>query len=785
MLKNYFKIALRNIKRFPVYSLLNITGLAIGMTCTFLILLWVLDEISYDKFHKNANELYRVLENQYYGGGEIFPVVVTPNPLAPALKEEFPEIIRSSRFTDNYWLVQKGDEFINEKFAAVDQDFLEMFTVQFLAGDITNALKEPHSVVITEDMAKKYFDEENPIGKTMKINKNFIFTVTGVIKEYPNNSHLQFNLLVPFKYLKETGTDLDNWGNNSIYTYVELQKDVDHKILNEKITGFIKKYNEGSTTEIFIQNIKKVHLHSSGKFTADIDGHGDIANVRIFGIVAIFILLIACINFMNLSTAQSARRAKEIGMRKVSGANKGKVIVQFFGESILIAFVAHVIAMIFVELLLPGFNNLSGKQLDVNYNSYKLYLGLISIIIFTGLLAGSYPALFLSSFKPLNVIKGVISRNPGNSSLRRILVILQFSLSIFLIICTLIISSQLNYIQNRKLGLNKENISYFRFGEDIRQKRTTVKDELVKNPNIISASVSNQIPTSILNSSDGLSWEGKSPDEDILFHMVSVDEDYANTFKLELHEGRFFSKDFPSDSLSVVINEKALDIMGIEDPIGKTLSLWRYNLKLIGVVKNFHFKSIRTKIEPLIMFMNQDSYNIYFMRMNPDNIISTVEYIEKIFKKFDPASPFHINFLDKDYDNLYRSEKQMSKIFNYFSLLAIFISCLGLIGLSSFMVERRTKEIGIRKTNGARTIEIFTLLSKEFVLWVLISFLIAAPVAWYVMDKWLQGFAYHTNLNWWIFILAGLLCLIIAILTISWQSYWAARKNPVEALRYE
>ncbi len=785
MIKNYFKIILRNFRRFPVYSLLNIGGLAIGMTCTFLILLWVQDEISYDKFYKDADNLYRVLENQHYAGGEIFPVAVTPSGLAPALKEEFPEITRSSRYGSNWWLVQKGNEFVNEKFMAVDPDFLKMFDVQFVKGDASSALNEPQSLIMTEEMARKYYGDENPLGKTLNVDRKYLFTVTGVIKKLPHNSHMDFSLLIPFKFLRETGTDINNWGNNSYYTYVELQKDADPSAVDAKIKNFIKKYNEGSTTDIFLQNVQKIHLYSSGKYTADISGLGDITHVKIFSVVALLILIIACINFMNLSTAQSARRAKEIGMRKVAGASKRKIILQFFGESIFMAFVAHIIAMILVELLLPTFNNISGKQLDINYQSINLYIILLSIILFTGLLAGSYPALFLSSFNPLSVIKGVNNKNKGNAGFRRVLVIIQFSLSVFLIICTLIIGSQLKYIRNIKLGLNKDNIGYFWFGKDIQKKRVALKNELLKNPDIISASISNQLPTNVGNSSDGFKWEGKNPDEDVLFHLLAVDEDYAETFKLKMEEGRFFSTDYPSDSFAVVINEKAAEVIGYKDPIGKPLSVWQYNLHIIGVVKDFHFKSVHNKIEPLVMFMNPDWFNVFFVRMNPENITETVKFIEKTVKKFDPVSPVYFKFLDKDYDNLYRSENQMGKIFNYFSLLAIIISCLGLLGLSSFMAERRTKEIGVRKVNGAKNNEIFILLSKEFTVWVIISFLIASPLAWYAMNKWLHSFAYHTKMEWWEFLVAGLILLAVALLTVSFQVYKAASKNPVEALRYE
>lgn len=785
MIISYLKIIFRNIRRFPAYSFINISGLAIGMTCTFLILLWVQDELSYDRYYENAGDLYRVLENQHYAGGEIFPVAVTPSGLAPALKEDIPEIIRAARYRSNYWLVQKDDGYITERFENADQDFLKMFSIQFIKGDIQTALVEPHSVILTEEMAEKYFGQEDPIGRTLDINKGHLIKVTGVIKKPKQNSHLDFNFLMPFIYLKETGTDMNDWSNNSHYTYVQLQKDADSRKVNEKIKDLLKKYHEGSTTEIFLQNVKKIHLYSSGKYAADIGGHGDIAYVRIFSIVAIFVLLIACINFMNLSTAQSARRAKEIGLRKVAGAGKRKLITQFIGETIFIAFVAHIIAMILVEILLPTFNQLAGKQLDINYRSLHLYVCLLALVIFTGLLAGSYPAFFLSAFKPVNALKGVLNKNPGNSGLRRVLVIIQFSLSVFLIICTMIVGSQLRYMQNKKLGLNKENIGYFYIGSELRQKRNALKNELLKNPDIQSACFSNQLPTYIINSTDGFGWEGKNPDDDILFHMVNVDEGYIRTFELELSEGRFFSADYSSDSSSTIINEKAAEIIGFKEPVGKTLSVWDDKTKIIGVVKNFHFKSVHNKIEPLVMYMNPDQYYACFIRMNPDHITATVDYIEQTTKKLDPDSPVYFNFLDRDYDNLYRAERRMLKIFNYFSLLAIIISCLGLTGLSSFIIERRRKEVGIRKANGAGKYEIFTLLSKEFLLWVTISIILASPVAWYAMNKWLQNFAYQTQINWWVFLAAGLAAILVAFLTVGWQSFRSASRNPVEALRYE
>jgi len=753
--------------------------MAIGMASAILILLWVQDEISYDRHFENADNLYRIIRsgNPFEGGGS--PSVLTPGPLAPALKEEYPEIIRSSRYVPGTLLsFKKGDEFIEETVAMVDKDFLKMFNIKFLKGDTNSAFNDPCNMIISEEMAGKYFGDEEPIGKTLTLTEmNLIFTITGVIKR-PHNSHLMFNSLIPVEFRGP----INKW-MWFCYNYIELKNGTDSEIIDEKIKDFLKK-SQGWHAEISLQNIKKIHLFSSGKYTEEFSNNGDITYVGIMGLIALFILLIACINFINLSTAQSAQRAKEIGIRKVAGANKRKIVVQFLGESLLIVLAAHVIAMIFVELLLPGFNNIIGKQLSVNYQSTGLYFSLITVVLFCGLLAGSYPALYLSSFKPLNTMKGVINKNPGNAQFRRVLVIFQFSLSVLLIICTLIVGNQFNYIQNKDLGFIKDNIGYFT--SHTRPKGTLLEDlkrELSNNPDILSVTRGNN-PVSINNSVNGFYWTGKIEGKDVPFNILSCDPDYAKTFQLELKKGRFFSPEFSTDSFAVVINENAAEIMGYKEPIGKIISTpWGSKLNIIGVVKDFHFKSMHYKMEPLIMTLGQEIE--FFIRMKPDKVASTIEYIKKTFKSFNLPYPLNFCFLEDDYDKLYRTEQRLGKIFSYFTFLAIFISCLGLIGLSSFMIERRTKEIGIRKINGAKSNEIFFLLLKEYIIWVMISIIIACPIAWYTMNKWLQNFAYRINISLWIFVLAGVIALLIALLTVSWQSYRAAGKNPVEALRYE
>ncbi|HEX3007485.1 MAG TPA: FtsX-like permease family protein, partial [Bacteroidales bacterium] len=536
--------------------------------------------------------------------------------------------------------------------------------------------------------------------------------------------------------------------------------------------------------EIFLQNIQKIHLYSAGKYIFDVNSLGDIAYVRMMAIIAVFILLIACINFINLSTAQSLRRSREIGVRKTAGASRRKIVAQFLGESLLIVFVAHILAMIMAELLLPGYNHFVGKHLEINYHSAGLYGCLMIMILFCSLLAGSYPAFYMSSLKTVNTLKGNVSNKIGNAQFRRTLVVFQFSLTALLIVSTLMVGKQLRFMQNKNLGFNKDNIGYFMF--PIRPgdpKLESLKKELCKNPDILNVTMGDN-PINNEWTSGGFNWPEKKAGDDILFHFLGVDEDYAKTFKIEVKQGRFFSSEFPGDNTAIIINEEAAKTMGLKNPVGETLTTPDgAKLNVIGVVKDFHFQSLHNKIGPLIMRLGVS--NNFRVRMKPDHILSTVGFIEKTFKSFQPGLPLDFHFLSDDFDNLYRAEQRMSKIFGYFSLLAIIISCLGLIGLAAFMAERRTKEIGIRKANGAKSNEIFALLSREYVMLVIISLLIACPVAWYAMHKWLENFAYKTIISWWVFALTAIVVMLITMLTISLQSYRAARRNPVEALRYE
>lgn len=785
MFRNYFKIAWRTIVRQKGNSLINIAGFAIGMTCGMFILMWVRDELSYDRFNERANDIYRVVENQYYAGGQIFPVAVTPSPLAPALKAQFPEIIKATRFDFTSLTVRRNEKIFTEGIAFADPDIFEIFTIPFIKGDAATALSEPHSIVLTEEAAEKYFGVDEPVGQTLRIANRDDFLVTGIIKNIPENSHLKYDLLAPFIYLKEWGSSMESWGSNWCYTYVLLQKNTPNAEVDRKIIDLIKKNNEDSVTEIYLQPLTKIHLYSSGKYTADIGGHGDIQYVRIFSVIALFVLLIACINFMNLATARSEKRAKEVGLRKVVGAHRHQLIKQFFSEAILLALIALLLALLFTELLLPVFNDLSGKTLALGQLDAAMFLGFLALAVLCGIISGSYPALYLSSFKPVATLKGGKSLQTGGALFRKILVVFQFALSVMMIIGTLVVSRQMAYIRNLKLGLDKENVGYVWMAGEFRAKSEIAKQELLKNPNLTSITRTNQLPTYVGNSSSDWGWEGKDPSGEVLLHTLNVDEDYVQTFKMEMAQGRFFSREFPTDSVAVVVNETAAAVMGMATPIGKRLSYHSKDFTIIGVVKDFHFKPVRTKIEPLVMFMAPNHYYAMVMRTRPENLPATIAFVEKIYKKFSAETPFSFNFLDQDYDHLYRAEQRAGKLSGYAAAIAILIASLGLYGLVSYMAERRTKEIGIRKVLGASVPGIFLLLSKSFVLLAGIANLIAWPVAYFVMANWLQNYAYHTSLSIALFIVAALSAIIVVILTVSWQAVKAALANPVEALRYE
>ncbi len=786
MFKNYLKIALRNIRRHKGYSFINIAGLAIGMAACILILLWIQDELSYDRFHKNSVHLYRIFTEFTYANENW---AVTPIPLAPVLKEDFPEIVDAVRYRPYSTSIEKDERKFNEKGAYVDPSFLTTFDFPLRDGNANSTFTDPFSIVITEAMAEKYFGEENPIGKTLKINKEFECKISGVLENIPRNSHIRFDFLLPFDIFLKKDRDPDNWERFHLATYILLHENVHINEAEAKITGLMNEHNPENDINLHLQPLTRIHLHN-------LNGGGKIEYVYIFSAVAIFILLIACINFMNLTTARSSTRIKEIGVRKVTGAVKGDFVRQFMGESILLSIIAFIIAINIVYLILPTFNHISGKMLSLSLiQNISLNIGLLGILLFTSIIAGSYPAFYLAAFKPIAILKGSnlpVIKKDSSASLRKSLVVLQFSISIFLMIVTFVISRQLHFVQNKNLGFESEQVLYLPMKGNMSQNYEAIKNEILRDKNILNVAATSGMLVDMLSSYDGFDWEGKTPDKRLSMVLGSVDHDYIQTLKMEMAEGRSFSREYPSDVTSgFIVNESAVKAMGIKSPISKQFTFeereaWREGT-IIGVVKDFHFQSLHSLIEPFVMIIAPDRFNYLCLRIKADyaDLSETLDFLETTWKKFAPGYPFEYTFLDEEFEGMYRSEQQTRKIFSNFTFLAIFISCLGLFGLASFTIERRTKEIGIRNVLGASVFGIVRLLSKEFIILVAISNLIAWPLAYYGSKQWLQNFAYHIDLSWPFFAISGLLTLLIAIMVVSFQSLKVAFTNPVESLRYE
>jgi putative ABC transport system permease protein len=780
MLKNYFKIAFRNLWKSKVFSFINIAGLGMGLACSILIMLWVTDELRYDTFHKNAGELYRVVENQHYENGSDFPVAVTPGPLGALMQSSFPEIEHITRLQFMQGIFRYEDKMFRENnFVFADSSFFSMFSFPFVKGNAATAFNEPNSIVLTEKMAKKYFGNEDPLGKTIliKIFSQESFKVTGVLTDLPSQTHLNFiDFVLPFHYAKKNFSWVATMDNNCVYTYVQLKKGISLQNYNQKIDSFLIRHSGQTNTDLYLQPLTSIYLHSN--FTADFVAPGSVQYLYIFSAVALLVILIACINFMNLSTARFARRAKEVGIRKVIGALRKNIIYQFLGESIFMSLLAFAVAILLVMLVTPAFNILSGKTISLNALSASQILLILVIVLLTGIIAGTYPAFFLSSFKPVKVLKGIFVQGSRGFSFRKVLVVSQFIISVVLITGTLIISKQLEYIRNKRLGYDKENIVSVPASENYE----AFKNELLENPSIGSVTMTNNSLTYISNSSSGWEWEGKDPNKKILFHQLAVGYDFFETFGMKMLQGRTFSKDYAADtSSSYIINEEALRQMKLALPIGKRLS----DGKIIGVVQDFNFKSVHNKIEPIVIMCKPQECYLTFIKIKPNHLKDGMADIEKTWKPFNAQNPYEYVFLDQQLDKLYAPEQRTGTIFKWFASLAIFISCLGLFGLISYAAEQRTKEIGIRKVLGASVANIVNMLGKDFLKLVLIANIIAWPVAWWVMHNWLNDFAYRITIEWWVFVVAGLTAIIIAIVTISFQAIKAAIANPVKSLRTE
>ena len=776
MFKNYFKIAFRNLRKNKVYTFINMGGLALGIACTILIFQWVQDELSYDRFHENADNLYVAT---FSNGSR-----TTPTALSEYLKDEYPEIKYASRCTWNMnSIIKYGDVKANQDGGyLVDSDFLSMFTLPFKKGDPKNALSDPHSIILSETLAKKYFGDEDPLGKTINWNVDYDLKVTGVMKDYPLNSYFNFKYLIPLMLSKQLNRNLNTWSYNSIQTFVQLHNKVSYKSMNAKVSDVVEKHRALDKRSLSLQPITRLHLYN---FPSE---GGLITYVYLFSALAIFILLIACINFMNLTTARSANRALEVGIRKTVGARKSDLIKQFFIESIVLTFLSMLLGLILASLFLPVFNSLTNKQFTLDFLSNgNMILGIMGITILTGIIAGSYPALYLSHFNPLKVLKGSIKAGTKSSSFRKVLVISQFSISISLIIGSLVILSQIYLLKNKDLGIEKDNILYMGVDSKFYKNYDVIKNQLLENPNILNTTLTNCAPY-YWDENAGIgsvSWEGQTNQQTEMV-LTTVEYDYLKTFKLKLAKGRFFSKEYRSDVTDAyLVNQAAIDAMAMESPLGKELNIAGRKGKIIGVLENYNYQSLHNPVLPMAMCINPNRLVTACFRINSNNVSETRDFITQKYKEFYPEYEFNLRFLSESIERQYAVEERIGRVFKYFTFLGIFISCLGLFGLASFTVEQRKKEIGIRKILGASSSGILLLLTKEFVKWVLVANLIAWPIAYYFMNEWLQNFAYRIDLTAWPFFLAGLSALLFALLTVSYQAVKAAQTNPVDNLRSE
>lgn len=791
MIRNFFKVAYRNLLRNKGFSAINITGLAIGMSAAILILLWIEDEVSFDEFHENKNRIYEVWNNVPIDG-KISSWNSVSALTARAIEKDVPEVERAVRVNRSNVFFSVGDIKIMKEGNIVDTGFLQLFSFPMLKGDPSKALNDVHSLVLTEKTAKILFGDEDAMGKIVRIEDNGNFTVTGILKDLPTNSRFKFEYLLPWSYIKYREGEDFGWGDNSTPTYVLLKRNASYTAAAAKIKVVKQRYdNEAKTMkwELFMYPLKRWHLYSSFTNGAE-DNGGRSTFIKLFGIIAGFILLIACINFMNLSTARSEKRAKEVGIRKAVGAQKSSLVSQFIGESVFLAFLAGIIALVIVQISLPAYNKLTDKELFINYGNIYTWITFIGFILFTGLLAGSYPAFFLSSFQPVKVLKGTFKKANALVTPRKVLVVLQFSFATMLIICTIIIKQQIDYASSREAGYNKDHLAYHFMTGDIPKNFALIKNELLASGIAKSITKTNSPLTERWSNGWGQSWEGKDPNDKTSFDRYLSDEGLGVTAGLQFTQGRDFDlKQFPTDSTGLIINESALKIMKFKDPIGKNVDDLGVKWHIVGVIKDFILTSPYEPTRPLLIcgvkstFM---SFNVIQIKLNGNNATAeNLSRVEDVFRKYNASYPFDIKFVDQEYARKFEDEKYQGTLAGLFAGLTIFISCLGLFGLATYMAENRVKEIGIRKILGASVAGITTLLSKDFIKLVIISFLIAAPLAWWGMHTWLQNYTYRVGIEWWVFVAAGILTVMIALLTISYQSIRAAIANPVKSLKAE
>ncbi len=809
MFKNYLKVAFRNLWKNKAFSAINIIGLSAGIAVCLLIVLYVVDELRYDKYNENADRIYRIDSDISFNGSQ-FTSTTTPEPMAPTLLNDYPQVLQIVRISNvGDLLVKKDNQNIqNHNAVFADSTFFKVFTLPMIQGNASTALSEPNSIVIDETAAKRYFNSTDVIGKTLHVNNSVDCKITGVIKDIPQNSHFHFSFIRPMRDTYR-GNEHD-WLSNNVHSYILVKAGTTTASIQSNIDALVNNYlnkdlealmhistkdvqKNGNHFLYHLMPLTDIHLHSDKSY--EFEANGNITYVYIFSVIAIFILLIACVNFMNLSTARSANRAKEVGIRKVAGSLRSNLIFQFLTESVLLSFLSLLIALLLSALLLPLFNQLAGKQMLVNtLFSTWLFPVMIGLVLIVGLIAGSYPAFYLSSFQPIQVLKGSIAKGFKSSWLRSSLVVFQFCISIVLIVGTIVIYNQLNYIRSKKIGFNRDQVLILHNTYALDKQIKPFREELLKLAGVQNATISGDLPTT-----PGFNQNGWFRDPTLnakkatVIADFNVDENYIPTLGMNISKGRNFSTDFPSDSSGVILNEAAVKLMGIKDPLNDVLYRPSYRdaslhkvikYHIVGVVKDFNFSSMHEKVGPLVFELNQNTGSMA-VRINTKNIPALISQIENKWHTMSTGQPFSYSFMDNDFNNIYSAEQRTGKLFITFAVFAIFIACLGLFGLVSYAAEQRVKEIGIRKVLGAKISGIVAMLSKDFVKLVLIASIIAFPVAWWAMNKWLQSFAYRINISWLVFVAAGVLTIVIALLTVSFQAIKAAAANPVKSLRSE
>jgi putative ABC transport system permease protein len=790
MLLNYFKIAYRSLLKNKLFSVINLVGLSLGMACALLIGLWVYDEIRYDRFLPGVENVYNIRVNYAFNGGATETAQYVPSPLQEAIAHDIPDVAAITKTNGGGESLVRAigttgaEKAAKEQGSYVSAEFFDVFSLPALTGNPKAALAQPDKIIISRRLAEKYFPGQPALGQTLQLDDDKLYTVGAVLADLPGYSTLQFDWLANFKNIEQPY--MNEWSWNSVIVYARLLPTATAEHAAASMKDIFRRYTRFNNGEVpVLHPMTDMHLYSDYK-DGKIAG-GRIEYVRIFSIVALFTLLIACINFMNLATARSSVRAREVGVRKVVGAGRASLIRQFLGESILLSLLGALVALGLVWSVLPNFNQLFDKQLALDTASPALWLLLAALVFATGLLSGSYPALFLSGLRPIQILKGFTKVGTGPALFRRALVVFQFSLSIFLIVGMLVIGTQLRYLRTTHLGLDRENVLYVPLEGTFEQpeKSALLREEVLRQPAVAAAALTSQLPVNVRNSTTDLNWPGKEPGRLVEVSAMNVSGDFIRTMNIELIAGRDFRANSPADSAHYIINQTAARLMGMRDPIGKEITFNRGKGHVVGLMKDFHLNSMHQAIAPLVISFYPENTRYLLIKTRPGQTPATLAALEKINKNLNPSYPFNYHFVDEAYQKLYESEQQVGTLVNYFGTLAILISCLGLFGLAAFTAEQRTREIGVRKVLGASVLGIVRLLSTDFVRLVVLALVLATPLAWWATRQWLGTFTYHIELSWWVFALAGVLALGVALLTVGYQSIKAALMNPVESLRSE